>query len=72
MEDILSIRNRLLGFFPDIYDKSEGTVLWDICQSFAIEFEGKYESIEQGKKNFFLKNILTMSLYWHPPTWSIR
>lgn len=63
MEDVLSIRNRLLGFFPDTYDKSEGTVLWDICQSFALEFEGKYQSIEQGKKNFFLKNIYDEEIF---------
>lgn len=63
MEDILSIKNRLLSFFPDTYDKSEGTVLWDICQSFAMEFEGKYQSIEQGKKNFFLKNIYDEEIF---------
>ena len=51
------IRERMLSRFPDTYDKGLGTVLWDICQAYALDFEDKYNEIELSKNNFFLSNI---------------
>lgn len=55
--NIDEIRNRLLSHFPDTYDKSEGTVLWDISQAYALEMSEQYDKVEQQKTEYFLVNI---------------
>lgn len=57
MSTVEAIRERILKKFPDNYDKGIGTVLWDICQAYAMDFEEKYKEIELSKNNFFLANI---------------
>ena len=53
----------MLNKFSDDYDKTEGTVLWDICQAFALEFYENYEKVEQSKKGYFLKTITDEEIF---------
>lgn len=61
--DVKTIRERLLGFFPDTYDKSEGTVLWDIVQAYALDFNAEYSKVDDFKTNFFLKSVTDEELF---------
>lgn len=57
------IRKRLLTFWPDSYDKSEGTVLWDLCQAYALDFEEEYSKVDNFKENFFLKTVNDIGMF---------
>ncbi|MBN2838041.1 MAG: baseplate J/gp47 family protein, partial [Fusobacteriaceae bacterium] len=63
MSDVNTIRKRLLGFWPDTYDKSEGTVLWDLCQAYALDFEEEYSRVDNFKENFFLKTATDIDMF---------
>ncbi len=63
MSDVNTIRKRLLGFWPDTYDKSEGTVLWDLCQAYALDFEEEYSKVDNFKENFFLKTATDIDMF---------
>lgn len=55
--DAATIRERILGFFPNTYDKTEGTVLWDLAQAYALDFETEYKSVDSLKTDFFLATV---------------
>lgn len=61
--DAATIRERILGFFPNTYDKTEGTVLWDLAQAYALDFETEYLSIDDFKTNFFLATVIDEEMF---------
>lgn len=58
-----TIRKRLLSFWPDTYDKSEGTVIWDLCQAYALDFQEEYAKVDNFKENFFLKTATDINMF---------
>lgn len=58
-----TIRKRLLSFWPDTYDKSEGTVIWDLCQAYSLDFQEEYAKVDNFKENFFLKTATDINMF---------
>lgn len=61
--DAATIRERILGFFPNTYDKTEGTVLWDLAQAYALDFETEYKSVDDFKTQFFLSTVTDTEMF---------